>query len=175
MRCDDRLGCRLDGAGITYLINVRQRRTTYIEDLINAAIATVAAAEVSVDYLAAVGRPTYMSDEDFKQYQSWLVMEGMKAWATKVAQANEALARVLPYRPEIADLLPFSPDATHRGTHTRIISALRKDGPPVPSATVRARAPRPSAVGLMTRVRGEVQRCRGTGRGRRDGPRRAAP
>jgi hypothetical protein len=37
------------GGGITYWVNVRQRRRTYVEDLFNAAIAAVAAAEVSVD------------------------------------------------------------------------------------------------------------------------------
>ncbi len=115
-------------AAITYAINVRHRRRTYLEDLVNAAIAAAAAAEISVDYLASVGRPTYMADDDFEKLQSWLVMEGMKAWATKVAEANEALARVLPYQPTLAPLLPFSPDATHRGTHTAVISALRTVG-----------------------------------------------
>jgi hypothetical protein len=95
------------------------------EDLINAAIAAVAAAEVSVDYIASVGRPAYMTDEDFKELQSWLVMENMKAWATKVAQANEALARVVPFQPGLAALLPFKPDANNRGTHDVIIDALR--------------------------------------------------
>jgi hypothetical protein len=41
------------GAGITYVINVRQRRRNYVEDLMNAAIASVATAEVSVDFLAS--------------------------------------------------------------------------------------------------------------------------
>lgn len=115
----------LMGAGITYLINVRQRRRNYVEDLFNLAIAAVSAAEVSVDYLASVGRPTYMSDEDFATLQSWVVMEGMKNWATKVSEANEALARVAPYLPGLVAMIPFSPDDSHRGTHEPIIAALR--------------------------------------------------
>lgn len=47
------------GAAITYVMNVRQRRRTYEEDLVNAAIAAVAAAEISVDYIASVGQPAY--------------------------------------------------------------------------------------------------------------------
>ena len=119
------LASTLLGAGITYVINVRQRRRTYHEDLVNAAIAAVAAAEISVDYLASLSQPQHMSNEDFKEFQRWLVTEGVKAWATKVAQANEALARVVPYKPDLAALLPFTPDASHRGTHAAIISALR--------------------------------------------------
>jgi hypothetical protein len=112
------------GALVTYLINVRQRRRTYREDLINAAISAVAAAEVSVDYLASAGRPSHMTDEDYRKFQSWLVTEGMKTWATKVAQANEALSRVLPYRPALTALMPYQPDASHRGTHEPIIEIL---------------------------------------------------
>lgn len=115
----------LAGAGITYWINVRQRRQNYIEDLFNAAIAAVSSAEASVDYLASVGRPTYMSDEGFAELQKWIVMEGMKSWATKQAQANAALARVLPYQPDLADLMPFRPDAGNRGTHIAVIECLR--------------------------------------------------
>jgi hypothetical protein len=113
------------GAAITYWINVRQRRRTYIEDLFNAAIAAVSAAEISVDYLASVGHPTHMSDEDYAKLQSWVAMEGMKNWATKVSQANDALAHVLPHQADLAAMLPFSPDDSHRGTHEPIIAALR--------------------------------------------------
>ena len=70
-----------------------------------------------------------MNDHDFNTFQSWLVTEGMKSWATKVAEANEALARVVPYRPQIAALLPFNPDSSHRGTHAPIIAVLKGEGP----------------------------------------------
>ena len=113
------------GAGITYIVNVRQRRRSYVEDIINEAIAAVTAAEVSVDYLASAGRPQYMRDEDFAAFQSWLVLDGMKSWATNVKDANRALARVVPYQPALAPLLPFQPDAAHRGTDQAILSVLR--------------------------------------------------
>jgi hypothetical protein len=120
------------GAAITYLINVRQRRLSYEENLLNAAIEAVAAAEISVDFLASAGRSSHMTDQDFAEFQSWLVIDGMKAWATKVARANEALARVLPYKPELERLLPFQPDASHRGAHMAIITVLRATGGPPP-------------------------------------------
>lgn len=113
------------GAGITYAINVRQRRRNYVEDLVNAAIAAVGAAEVSVDFLASVGPSPHMTGADYASFQSWLVTEGMKRWATNVADANVALARVLPYRPALRDLLPYSPDSQHRDTDKPIIAALR--------------------------------------------------
>ena len=56
------LAATLLGGGITYLVNVRQRRTAYHEDLVNAAIAAVASAEVSVDYLATVGSAARFGD-----------------------------------------------------------------------------------------------------------------
>ncbi len=119
------LASTLLGAGITYGVNVRQRRRNYVEDLVNTAIAAVTVAEVSVDYQATVHPPQYMHPDDFESYQRWLVTEGMKAWATNVAEANRALARVAPYRPEIEALLPFTPDSQHRGTDKAIVAALR--------------------------------------------------
>jgi hypothetical protein len=70
---------------------------------VNAAIAAVAAAEISVDYLASIGRPIHMnmSNDDYVQVPRWLVTKGVKAWATKVAQTNEALSRVVPYIPQL--------------------------------------------------------------------------
>jgi hypothetical protein len=113
------------GGAITYLINVRQRRRNYVEDLFNQAIAAVAAAEMSVDYMASVGRPEHASDADVEHLRSWMVIEGIKHWAITCRQANDALARVLPYAPDLAAVLPFSPDSQNRGTHLRVIEMLR--------------------------------------------------
>ncbi len=113
------------GAGITYWINVRGRRRTYREDLTNDAIARLAVAGMSVDYISDVGRPENQSDEDYAELKRWLVMESMKSWATKVAEANEAVARVVPYRPELAELLPIAFDITHREDHRKVIAMLR--------------------------------------------------
>ena len=114
------------GAVITYRINVRQRHRNYIDDLFKDAIAAVAAAEFSVDYIASVGRPEHITDADLASLQSWMVLEGNKNWANKLREANDALAKVVPYAPHVADLLPFSPDSQHRGTHLPMIATLRK-------------------------------------------------
>jgi hypothetical protein len=81
---------------------------------------------MSIDFIADVSRPEHMSSDDFKAFQSWLVTEGMKTWATNTAQANEALARALPYVPGLAVLMPFKPDASHRGTHEPIVEVLKR-------------------------------------------------
>lgn len=115
----------LAGAGITYALNVLGRRRFHHEDLVNAAIAAVKVAEVNIDWLASVGQPNVMTDEDYREFQRWLVTEGLKGWATKVTQANEALARVVPYIPGLETLMPFTPDASHRGTDAEIVAMLR--------------------------------------------------
>jgi hypothetical protein len=119
----------LFGAAITYWLNVRDRRRNYVENLFNEAIAATAAAEASIDYIAAAGKPTYMTDVDFQEFNRWLVTEGMKTWATNSVRANEALARVVPYLPELNAHLPFEPDSGHRGTNEAIVSLLRQARP----------------------------------------------
>jgi hypothetical protein len=42
------------GAVITYVLYVRARRRTYIDDLFNQAVAAVAAVDASVDYTSSV-------------------------------------------------------------------------------------------------------------------------
>lgn len=115
----------LIGAGITYYVNVRGRRRTYVEDLFNEAIAAVAVAEASIDYLAGAGRPKHLTDDEYTDLQKWMVTEGMKNWTLKVAAANEALARVLPYLPELAATLPLHLDADHR-SGTDVIVMLKR-------------------------------------------------
>ncbi len=119
----------LIGSGITYWVNVRSRRQNYVEDLINQAIAAVTAAEESVDWTTSIGKPALMSDDDHARFQAWLITEGLKNWNTRVTDARLALARVMPYVPEVEDLLPFAPDGTHRGTHRKIVELLRQYRP----------------------------------------------
>lgn len=115
----------LVGAGITYWLNVRVRRRNYVEDLFNEAIASVAGADASIDYLSNVGRPPHLSDDEYAELQKWLVTEGLKNWAVTVARANEALARVLPYQPDLAEVLPYRPDDAHREAD-RVIAVLKR-------------------------------------------------
>lgn len=116
----------LVGSLITYAVNVRLRRRSYVEDLFNQAIAAVSAADASVEYTSSFGKPDGMSDADYAQLRSWLVSEGIKNWSTKLGEANLALARVVPYRPEVESRMPFSADTTHRGAHRELIRLLRQ-------------------------------------------------
>jgi hypothetical protein len=119
------LASTLLGAGITYSVNVRVRRRTYVEDLFNQAIAAVAAAEASVNYLSGTGRPQHLDDREYEELQKWMVTEGLKNWTIKCAAAGEALARVLPYHDELASLLPFQPDTDNR-TAAETIAVLKR-------------------------------------------------
>lgn len=76
-----------------------------------------------VDYLAGAGRPMHLSDDEFVALQKWLVTEGLENWATRISEANEALARVLPFHPALADFMPYSPGAKNREAADRLIAA----------------------------------------------------
>jgi hypothetical protein len=115
------------GAGITYVLNVRARRRTYIEDLFNQAIAAVAAAEASIDYTSSVARPANLSDQAWDELRAWFGTEALKGWWTKQQQANEAIASVRPYSAAMAEFLPLRLDHGHR-VATEVIATL-KQGP----------------------------------------------
>jgi hypothetical protein len=114
------------GAGITYALNVRARRRNYKEDMFNQAIAAVMAADASVDYTTGVGRPMHLGDDEYLDVLKWMNTEAIKNWVTKVTQANEALARVVAYEPELERLLPFKPDAGNRTQKDEVIRLLRE-------------------------------------------------
>jgi len=114
------------GAGITYAVNVRDRRRTYVEDLFNQAIAAVAAAESSVNYTAGAGRPLHLTDAEYSDLQKWMVSEGLKNWVGKCADANEAVARVVPYHPELASALPLHLDVDRLGRAVELIAELKR-------------------------------------------------
>lgn len=120
------LAATLLGAGITYALNVRGRRRTYVEDLFNQAIAAVMAADASVAYTTGVGRPMHLSDDEYVDVLKWMATEAIKNWVTKVTLANEALARVVPYQPELEAQLPFKPDADNRTQKDEVIRLLRE-------------------------------------------------
>jgi hypothetical protein len=113
------------GALITYVLNVRTRRTSYVEDLFNQAIAEVAAAEASINYTSSVARPANLSDQAWAELEAWFATEGLKTWWTKQQAANQALARVRPYRSEITHLLPLRLDFSHPDASS-VIEVLRQ-------------------------------------------------
>ena len=82
----------------------------------------------------------HLSDDEFAALQKWLVTEGLKNWATRISEANAALARVLPFQPALADLMPYSPDAKNREAADRVIAVLRRG--PVRDAAVSRRVRR---------------------------------
>lgn len=116
----------LVGSGITYWINVRERRHNYVDDLFNQAIAAVLMADASVDYTTGVAKPPPMSDQDYAAFHSWLMTETLKNWSIRNNEANLALARVVPYRPEIQNYLPLTSDGAHRVAHTDLIQVLQQ-------------------------------------------------
>ncbi len=89
------------GAGITYWLNVRARQRTHIEDLFTAAIAAVAAAVASRDYISSVAPWPDLSREEYVAFLNQIRREATANHLQKVAAAREALARVAPYRPDL--------------------------------------------------------------------------
>lgn len=55
------------GGALTYWLNVRDRRRSFIEDLFNSAIAAVAVADASKSYLRRVGKPPDTVDHDLRR------------------------------------------------------------------------------------------------------------
>jgi hypothetical protein len=127
------------GGVITNRVNVRLRSRNCVADMFSEAIAAVSAAEASIDFMASVSRPAHMSESDFAVFSAWLVGEGLRNWSNRLSDANLAVARVLPYRPQLESYLPFSPDASYRGTWSPSCCGGRSGG-------VRTRPPRPSPL-----------------------------
>lgn len=96
------------GAALTYWLNVRTRRRTYIEDLFNAAISAVAICDASKNYLRRVGRPPELSDDDYRTLLSNIALKAVENHTQRAAEAREAVARVLQYEPRVQ---PFYNDA----------------------------------------------------------------
>lgn len=93
----------LVGAGVTYWLNVRTRRSNRIEDLFNAAICATAVADVSLNYphLSGFGRPPGIADQDYRALDEQLNLVGFNNYFTRAGEAREAIARVLPYEPRV--------------------------------------------------------------------------
>jgi hypothetical protein len=91
------------GAGVTYVLNVRSRRSNRIEDLFDAAISATAVADVSLHYahLSGFSRPPGVTDQDFQALGGQLILDGLKNHFKRASEAREAIARVLPYEPRV--------------------------------------------------------------------------
>jgi hypothetical protein len=91
------------GAGVTYWLNVRRRRSNRIEDLFDAAISATAVADASLHYshLSGIGRPPGISDQDFQDLGRRLILDGLNNHFKRAGEAREAIARVFPYEPRV--------------------------------------------------------------------------
>ncbi|HMJ78584.1 MAG TPA: hypothetical protein VK507_21550 [Iamia sp.] len=114
------------GAGITYALNVKSRRRTYIDELFDRAISAVSVADAAGDYTTTISRPPHLSDEDYVDLLKWFVTTGVQNWAIKVTEANEALAAVAPYAPPITARLPYGTDSERYQPATEVIADLRE-------------------------------------------------
>lgn len=113
------------GAVLTYWFNVRIRRSSRIEDLFNEAIAATAVADASQYYLAGIGRPSGLPEDDYRQVVTELIRIGIANHAKRVGDAREAIARVTQYEPR---LRPYYQDPVIKGNQPEEIIRLLETG-----------------------------------------------
>jgi len=89
------------GAAITYWLNVRTRRKTFVEDQLNGAIAAVAIADASRHYLRSVARPEALSDRQYRELLADIAKAAVENHTKRAGEAREALARVMQYDPKV--------------------------------------------------------------------------
>jgi len=82
------------GAGVTYWLNVRARRSMQFEDLINAAIAAVAVEEASRSAITLVVADQF-DPADRTELQAVVIRAAIENHNVKNMQAREAVARVM--------------------------------------------------------------------------------
>ncbi|WP_224148394.1 hypothetical protein, partial [Mycobacterium avium] len=91
----------LIGAAITYWLNVRARNRTRIEDIYHDAIAAVAVAAASKEFITQVGPWHGATNDDYDRFTSRLGQEGNQRYITAVAEARNAIARASAYEPSL--------------------------------------------------------------------------
>ncbi len=91
----------LAGAAITYWLNVHSRNRTRIEDIYHDAIAAVAVAAASKDYIGQVGPWTGATNDEYTEFISRLGQDGTERYIKAVADARAAIARASAYEPDL--------------------------------------------------------------------------
>jgi hypothetical protein len=89
----------LMGAAITYWLNVRARNRTRIEDIYHDAIAAVAVAAASREFIGQVGPWRGASNDEYDAFTSRMGQEGNERYIKAVADARSAIARASAYAP----------------------------------------------------------------------------
>jgi hypothetical protein len=117
------------GAGVTNWINVHQRHRMAVEDLHARAVAAIAGAEARVDYMSSVApwRPDPSEEEHIGVLED-LGRDAGVNHARKLAEAREAVAEVLPYRPELNRFFRVPP-ADFLQNSRDVIAELRRGRP----------------------------------------------
>ncbi|MFI1208782.1 hypothetical protein ACH4UV_14370 [Streptomyces sp. NPDC020802] len=92
----------LIGSAITYLLNVRTRRRSKIEDLFHDAIAAVAVVVARNNWTNSV-KVTSSAPDEHADLWAQLEREGIENYARAIAEARAALARASAYAPELKE------------------------------------------------------------------------
>lgn len=91
----------LAGAAITYWLNVRTRNRTRIEDILHDAIAAVAVAAASADYIGQVGIWRGATPHEHQAFTARMGLEANERYIKAVAEARSAIARASAYEPSL--------------------------------------------------------------------------
>jgi hypothetical protein len=83
------------GALVTYWVNVRARRRSAAEDVVNAAIAAIAIAEAYGSNATYLDQPDWIPAAEVEALQRRLVLTAMEQHNVRGQEARAALARVL--------------------------------------------------------------------------------
>lgn len=92
------------GAGITYWLNIRTRRRSYVEELFNEAMSAVAVADASRTYMRDVPQLEHVNDKAYKEQLGSIARSAVEYHLRRCSEAQSAMARVLPYEPAIRPL-----------------------------------------------------------------------
>lgn len=93
------------GAGITYLVGVRTRRRTKVEEIYHDALAAVAVAVASHDFIASLEPWRGATPEETQAVNAQLAREGNLRFVEAVADARSALARASVYDQRLTEFI----------------------------------------------------------------------
>lgn len=95
-------GVLLLGALITYALNVRQRRRNRVEDTFSEAIERLAVVVSSMAYVPHYGKwHEAVTEEERVELEKEVARQATLNHMQAIADARDALARCVPYRPEL--------------------------------------------------------------------------
>lgn len=108
------IGSVLLGAGLTYLLNIKNRRRNFLEDNFNSAIAAVAVADASQHYLKHVSRPDNMPENVYHTVLAEIAKTAIENHTRRAGEAREAIAQVVQYEPRLKQFYTNAQAVTDR-------------------------------------------------------------